>query len=71
MKRFSFVEKSRMSFLVFDGGDYFGEVEQVGDDWVFHARGGLGGSAYAFGCCPADALENWLIRNRKGRGHIG
>ena len=63
---FDFVEKNRISYLIFKEGEFFGEVEQVADTWVFHPRSGLAGDRYAFGCCPLDALEQWCSRNMKG-----
>lgn len=66
MESLDLVEKARTSYLVFKGGEFFGEVEQVRDEWVFHPRAGLEGDRYAFGTCPVDALEQWFARNRGG-----
>ena len=66
MANYNFVEKARISYLVFREGEYFGEVEQVRHDWFFYPRAGLDGERYAIGCCPVDALEQWAARNRKG-----
>ena len=63
---FSLIEKSRVSYLVFNKGEFFGEIELVKDDWVFLPRPGLAGDRYAYGCHPVDALARWCGRNMKG-----
>lgn len=63
-----FIEKNMLRFLVFDGGLFVGQVERIGNDWAFHPRDGLPGPRYAFGCCPADAVEQWQARGGKLNG---
>ena len=62
--QFDLIEKARTSYLVFQDGAFWGEIEQVRDDWVFHPRAGLPGTRYAFGCNPLDALQQWMARNK-------
>lgn len=66
MVSFNLIEKTRVSYLVFMGGEFFGEVELIGDDWVFLPRTGLPGERYAYGCFPADAVQRWCAHNMKG-----
>ena len=70
MVSFNLIEKSRVSYLVFMGGEFFGECEMIADDWVFLPRAGLPGERYAYGSYPVDAVQQWCERNMKG-GRLG
>ena len=71
MHDFAFVPVSHTAFLVLRDGVRFGEVELIATDWVFHRLGGLGGAAYAFGCTPADALQQWIAASGRGERRRG
>lgn len=63
------VEKTSRTFLIFKDGLYFGQVEQIHHDWVFHPRAGLDGPLYAMGVCPLDALDQWFMAADRGGDH--